>query len=633
MLKLYKNKLSLLLGDCFFVLFSFFFSIFIRYDFSFPPEVVFLFTITNVIIFLVVKIFCFRLFALYIGMWRYTSVWDLLNILKGSFFGSSIIILGVSYFYGFENISRSLFIIDFIICTISISIIRLGIRLFFTHLQEIISVDKNDLGKKNILIVGAGFSGQAILRQSLQNNIPIKVIGFLDDDNEKIGHKIHGRPIFNEINKIHRVESPFEEIYICVPSANKKQMQRIIDICEKTKKPIKTLPSLAEIISDKVSISHLRNVSILDLLGRDEIKLNIDLINKTFRGKRVLITGAGGSIGSELVRQCLSFSPSLLIMIDISELNLFEIEREIKQNKSEVLVKPVLCDIRDSLIINQIFEDYKPQVVLHAAAYKHVPIQEDFPWEAIKTNIFGTLNLSETSIKHHVEKFVLVSTDKAVKPTNVMGATKRLAEMVSLYFDRNQNDTDFMAVRFGNVLGSSGSVIPIFQDQIKNGGPLTITDPNMKRFFMSIPEASQLILQAGSFGKGGEVFILEMGSPIKIIDIANQLIKLSGYEPDKDIEIKVTGSRPGEKIVEELSLPNEDLDKTTHKKIMVLNDSRMTSVYIKKVFKEINDLEQSIIGMEANEVRKILANILPEYEPDAKNIEPIISNFEYKAKA
>ncbi|MDA9992041.1 polysaccharide biosynthesis protein, partial [Candidatus Marinimicrobia bacterium] len=612
---------------------SFLLSIFIRFDFSFPHEITFLFTFPNIIIFIGIKVFSFKLFALYSGMWRYTSVWDLLNILKGSFFGSFVIVIGISYKYGFENISRSLFILDFIICTISISILRLGIRLFFTHLQEIISVEEKDVIKKSILIVGAGFSGQAILRQSLQNNLPIKVIGFLDDDIEKIGRKIHGRPILCEVDKIEKIESHFEEIYICVPSASRRQMTKIIEICKKTNKPIKTLPSLSEIISDKVSISHLRNVSILDLLGRDEVKLNIDLINKTFKGKRVLITGAGGSIGSELVRQCLNFSPSLLIMIDISELNLFDIEREIKQNKSEVLVKPVLCDIRDSLIINQIFEDYKPQVVLHAAAYKHVPIQENFPWEAIKTNIFGTINLSVTSINHNVEKFVLVSTDKAVKPTNVMGATKRLAEMVSLYFDRSQNDTDFMAVRFGNVLGSSGSVIPIFQDQIKNGGPLTITDPNMKRFFMSIPEASQLILQAGSIGKGGEVFILDMGRPIKIIDIANQLIKLSGYEPGKDIEIKVTGSRPGEKIVEELSLPNENLDKTTHNKIMVLNDSLIDNKNLKKVFKDIKYLERSIAGRDAEEVRLILASILPEYEPDTKGVESIKSNLAYKAEA
>ena len=547
MLKLYRNKLSLLIGDGFLVAFAFIISIFFRYDFSIPQEIKFLLTLKNTFIFLIVKVSCFHLFALYSGMWRYTSVWDLLNIFKGNVLASSIIVVLVSYLYGFEYISRSLFVIDFILCSILISVVRLGIRLFFSHLQDFLSTKEKSKTKKNILIVGAGFSGQAILRQSLQNNIPIRVIGFLDDDIGKIGRKIHGVSILSRIDEINKIEEKFDEIFICIPSANRIQMSRLVDLCKESGKPVKTLPSLSEVISEKVSFSQLRKVSILDLLGRDEVKLNIDSINKTFKGKRVVITGAGGSIGSELVRQCLNFSPSLLIMIDISELNLFEIDRQLNQNDTKTLLKPILCDIRDYSTLQDVFEEYKPQVVLHAAAYKHVPLQEKFPWEAIKTNIFGTFNLSEVSIEHKVEKFVLVSTDKAVRPTNVMGATKRIAEIIALYFNRDKKITDFMAVRFGNVLGSSGSVIPIFQDQIKKGGPLTVTDPNMERFFMSIPEASQLILQAGSFGIGGEIFILDMGSPIRIIDIANQLIRLSGFEPEKDIEIKVTGARPGEK--------------------------------------------------------------------------------------
>ena len=465
----YRNKITLILGDGLLVLLSFILSIYIRYEFHIPDEILKFLKIGYIFSFLFIKIFCFNLFALYNGMWRYTSVWDLINILKGSLLASTIIVICVYIYFGFNNISRSLFLIDLILCSISISVLRLGIRLFFSHIKDFLSAKKKYDTKKNILIVGAGVSGQAILRQSLQNSIPINVIGFLDDDEGKVGRKIHGIPIISSIKNINKIENNFDEIYICIPSASSSQMSTIIDICKKSNKPVKTLPSLSELISDDISLSHLREVSIIDLLGRDEIKLNVDEIDKTFKGKRVLVTGAGGSIGSELVRQCLNFSPSILVMVEISELNLFEIDREINQNNSEILFKPVLCDIRDSSLVQNLFDKYKPQVVLHAAAYKHVPIQEKFPWEAIKTNIFGTYNLSVAAVEHGVEKFVLVSTDKAVRPTNVMGATKRLAEMISLYFDRQQDKTEFMAVRFGNVLGSSGSVIPIFQDQIKKG--------------------------------------------------------------------------------------------------------------------------------------------------------------------
>ncbi len=633
MFRIYRKKLSLLIGDGCLVAFAFILSVFFRYDFSFPPEITFLFTPKNVFLFLFIKVFCFQVFALYSGMWRYTSVWDLLNILKGNVFASFIIVVCISYSYGFGYISRSLFVIDFILCSILISVVRLGMRLFFTHLKDFLSTKENIKSKKNVLIVGAGFSGQAILRQSLQNSIPIKVIGFLDDDIEKIGRKIHGVSILSRIEEINKINVKFEEIYICIPSANRRQMSRLVDLCKKSGKLVKTLPSLSEVISDRVSFSHLREVSILDLLGRDEVKLNIDLINETFKGKRVVVTGAGGSIGSELVRQCLNFSPSLLIMVDISELNLFEIDRQLKQNDTKTLLKPILCDIRDYTTVQNVFEEYKPQVVLHAAAYKHVPLQEKFPWEAIKTNIFGTLNLSEVSIEHKVEKFVLVSTDKAVRPTNVMGATKRIAEMITLYFNREKKITDFMAVRFGNVLGSSGSVIPIFQDQIKKGGPLTVTDPNMERFFMSIPEASQLILQAASFGNGGEVFILDMGSPIRIIDIAHQLIRLSGFEPEKDIEIRVTGARPGEKKVEELSLPNEPLDKTKHDKIFVLNDSHITDEVLKSVLKNIDLLRVGLKISSVNEAREVLSKILPDYNPQELKKENRFDKLNIKAEA
>ena len=404
-----------------------------------------------------------------------------------------------------------------------------------------------------------------------------------------------------------------------------KQMQDIIAECKKSGKPFKTVPSLSELVDTNVKISQLRDVSIVDLLGREEINLDKTSIDKLIRGKRIVITGAGGSIGSELVRQCMKFNPSVLVMIDNSELNLFEIEREVTSLEYPILFKPVLADIRDYDMIVQIFKEFEPQIVFHAAAYKHVPMQENFPWEAVKTNVFGTSNLSNISVNYNVEKFVLVSTDKAVRPANVMGATKRIAEMIIQNYNRINKNTDFMAVRFGNVLGSSGSVIPIFQEQIKNGGPITITDPAMERYFMSIPEASQLILQAGSLGLGGEVFILDMGEPIKIVDIANELIRLSGYEPELDISIKFTGARPGEKKVEELSLEREQSDKTKHEKIFVLNDPGITDEVLSKVYTRVRELKTDLQKKTPIEIRYKLSEILPEYNPESKSNNIILS--------
>ena len=622
--RLNRNLLLLLSWDAFIVVSSFYLSALFRFDFSIPIGLKTLLTFPNFIFLIMLKIFCFRLFILYRGMWRYTSVWDMANIIKANILSSSFLSVLIIYTVGFKDISRSLIIIDFIICTGMVSISRLGIRMFFTHAKNILSVKNNEYSKKDIILVGAGDTGQNILRQTLQrSNCPIRIVGLVDDDQNKIGQMLHGIPVLSDVSRLSKLNIKYDEIYICVPSANRQQLQKIVNYCKETNRPFKTLPSISELIEGNVSIAQFREVSILDLLGREEIKLDKSSINDFIRGKRVLITGAGGSIGSELVRQCIKFDPSVLIMMDISELNLFEIDREIVNDDAKILYKPVLSDIRDYSVVDQVFNEFKPQVVFHAAAYKHVPIQEYFPWEAVKTNVFGTSNVSDISIKYGVEKFVLVSTDKAVKPTNVMGATKRLAEMITLNRNRKQDKTEFMAVRFGNVLGSSGSVIPIFQEQIKKGGPVTVTDPDMERYFMSIPEASQLILQAGSLGIGGEVFILDMGDPIKIIDIANELIRLSGYEPDLDIPIVITGTRPGEKKIEELSLPSEQLDKTKHDKILVLNDPDLKIETLSSVESRIKELEDGLSGRTAIQVRTILSNILPEYKPNLDSNEPV----------
>ena len=627
-----RNKVLMIIGDAIIIISSFYLSALFRFDFTIPAYLIKLLNPQNLLFIISIKLFWFRLFSLYRGMWRYTSIWDMFNIIKANLLATICLIVISYYFIGFENISRSLFVIDLIFTTGVVCVSRLGIRMFFSHIKSFLVFETSRNIKKRILLIGAGDTGQTILRQTLQKYVrPIEVVAFLDDNPKKIGRELHGVPIIGSVNSILNINVLYDEIYICAPSANRHELRTIVEECKKTNKPFKTLPSLSELIEGKVSLSQFREVSLVDLLGRKEVTLDKSAINKFIKGKRVLITGAGGSIGSELVRQCVKFKPSVLIMMDISELNLFEIDREIMSEDFAILFKPVLSDIRDYAVVDQVFNEFKPQVVFHAAAYKHVPMQEYFPWEAIKTNVYGTSNVSDISIKYDVEKFVLVSTDKAVKPVNVMGATKRLAEIITQNHNSINNHTDFMAVRFGNVLGSSGSVIPIFQEQIKKGGPITITDPEMERYFMSIPEASQLILQAGSLGRGGEVFILDMGKPIKIIDIANDLIRLSGYEPELDIPIQFTGTRPGEKKVEELSLPSEELDKTKHDKILVLNNLNINEEEVSEVILGLEKLKSGLSGKTANQVRSMLSSILPEYKPDVSTNEPVYLKLKVEA--
>ena len=634
--RLSSNLLVLLFGDSVVIIISFFLSMLFRFDFNVPSHLYEYFIFYNVFFLVIIKVFCFRLFALYRGMWRYTSIWDMINIIKANVLSTLLLIFSTYFLYGFVGISRSIFVIDLIICTGAICVSRLGIRMFFLYTKYFLNVDNKLENIKNIILVGAGDTGQLILRQILQQtDSHLTVAGIVDDDYKKYGQKLHGVSIVGSVKQLNELQIDYDEIYICVPSATPKEMRAIVEECEKTKKPFKTLPSLSELMKGNISISQLRDVSILDLLGREEVDLDKSLIKNLIKSKIVLITGAGGSIGSELVRQCVKYKPSVLVMLDSSEFNLFKIDRELDSLNSEILIKPFLADIRDQFLMNQLFDEIKPQIVFHAAAYKHVPLQEKFPMEAVKTNIFGTLNLANASVQNNVDKFVLVSTDKAVKPVNVMGATKRIAEIIMQSFNSSYEQTAFMAVRFGNVLGSSGSVIPTFKKQIKDGGPVTVTDPDMERYFMSIPEASQLILQAGSLGKGSEIFILDMGSPIKIIDLASELIKLSGFEPYVDIDIQITGARPGEKKTEELSNSKENLDTTKHDKIFVLDNKNFNNLEISKTVSKTIELEDDFKSMDPKKIRSLISSVLEEYNPmvNIKGIEKIMKTDKIKARA
>ena len=606
----------LILADVIAVLLGFIFALYIRNDFL-TPEILLDKTIFHILgICLAVKLLSFYLFKLYKGMWRYTSVVDMLNIAKANAFGTLAIVAAIGYFRGFQDIPRAVFVIDLILTFGFTGMLRLSIRLIYSHLMNP-KPYRIEISKRALLI-GAGTTGEFICKELLNDSIHrMDPVGFLDDNKLLHGRHIHGKEVLGKVNDLTEFVTGYDEALICCPNAPRKDLYRIIEICKNAGKPFRTLPSVDEVVSGKLSVNQLREVSIIDLLGRNEVHLDENLIEEYIHGKRVLITGAGGSIGSELVRQCLNYDPALLVMLDNSELNLFHIEREILGKPNNVLTKPLLSNIRDLDILGKVFNEYEPQVVFHAAAYKHVAMQEAFPWEAIKTNVHGTTNLVKLSLDHNVEKFVLVSTDKAVKPINVMGATKRLAELICQGADSTYG-TRFMAVRFGNVLGSSGSVIPIFQEQIRAGGPITITDPDMERYFMSVPEAAQLILQAGSLGKGGEIFALDMGQPIKILDIANELIRLSGYEPDIDIPISFIGARPGEKKFEELIFDTESVRKTIHEKILEIRPI-LTPNDVKNITARIMEGELGGYEFDNNQLRLSLSSLVPEYEPLPKD--------------
>ena len=609
-----KNIWALLLADSLVIVLSLFGSYLLRFDFSIPRSM-----LPNFYYFLIVLIFSKIsvniVFKVYSGLWRYTSVADLINIVKASSAGTIVSAALSLMVLGFFAIPRSIFIIDYILSTVGFISTRAIVRIYSNRFLNKISKERqvSNKNKTKILLLGAGWSAEKIVRDILEHpTSPYKLVGLLDDDESKINTTIHGVPIFGKIETIHTFNIPFDEIIICTPNASSLAMRKIVDHCKAIKKPYRTIPTMSEMINKKITVSAIRDVSIMDLLGRQEVKLNRSEISKYIFGKKVLVTGAGGSIGSELVKQCLGFDPGLLILFDQSENNLFHVENMCLNYDNSIGIQPILGDIRDKQILSTVFSSFKPDVVLHAAAYKHVPMQEQNPWEAIQTNIQGTINLVDCSETYGVERFVLVSTDKAVNPTNVMGASKRVAEQV---IQARSVDTSvkYMAVRFGNVIGSSGSVIPTFQNQIKNGGPVTITDPNIKRYFMSIPEAAQLILQAGSIGNGGEIFVLDMGEPVLIKDIAVELIKLSGFTPDVDIPIEYIGLRPGEKMFEELITKGENITDSPHEKIMILKNEMKHGW--SQTLAESEEVVSSSKLYNSNLIRKALNKIVPEYIP------------------
>ena len=624
-----NRKAILILIDFASIIFSLLFSFLLRFDFSIPD--LYLNKIINLLpILIIFQILIFNFSGYYNIIWRFTSLWDMVNIIKGICVSNLISFSLLGFLNNTLSYPRSVLLMFFILNILTVCLTRILVRLYHSHYQP--KSRGKELNKKKLILIGAGKTGEKITREIRGDfSSPYHLIGILDDDISIQNSTIHGIKVLGTIKDLTRLNIEFDEILITAPSATGDQIRRIVKHCKLSGKNYKTVPSLLELIDKDVTLATIRNVSYIDLLGRDEVKLDMNSIDKTMHGKRILITGAGGSIGSELVRQCLVFKPSEILCLDHSEENIFYLEQELSSRQGETLLKYQLCTINSKAELEKPFSDIRPQIVFHAAAYKHVPIQENHPWSAIKTNVGGTLNTVRLSNKYKVELFILVSTDKAVNPVNVMGATKRVAEKIIQSYN-NISDTSFMAVRFGNVLGSSGSAIPIFEKQIKLGGPLTITHPEMTRYFMSIQEASQLILQCAALGREGEIFLLDMGKPIKILQLARDLIRLSGYEPESDIPIVYTGLRPGEKLYEELQLKHEKKINTEHQKIMILENKTLVDDWI-SLRSSISILLKAGKNMDLLEIKDSLEFILPSYIPRSLSKSNIKNTEEVKIQA
>jgi FlaA1/EpsC-like NDP-sugar epimerase len=559
---------------------------YIRLDFNISPD--FGRVIRDTIpVLLVAKALGFLSFGLFRGWWRYVSIWDIFPIAAGCTLGSVLYAGAVYAVWGPYYVPRSIYILDWGNTLLLVLAARFVIRAG----RETFGRKRRD-SDRNVLIVGAGSAGQMIAREIRENPaLGMMEVGFIDDDKVKIGTRIHGLRVLGSHEQISEICRKYrvDEIIIAIPSAPHSVVRHIVEHCQELSAGFRILPGVGELIDGKVSVKALRNVDLKDLLGRETVALDTELLHRDITEHTVMVTGAAGSIGSELCRQVARLSPARLVMFEIAETALFDLEHAMREEFPDVPIDAVIGDVRDRRRVREIVAAFMPTVIYHAAAYKHVPVMEVHPVEAVKNNVLGTLVVAETAAEYGVERFVLVSTDKAVRPTNVMGATKRVAELIVQSMNGSGKETTFVAVRFGNVLDSVGSVIPIFRKQLETTGKLTVTHPDASRYFMLIPEAAGLILQAGSMGRGGEVFVLDMGEPVKIVDLAKNMIRLSGKEIGTDVEIVFTGLRPGEKLHEELVVEGEDVTRTSHPKVMkMIGDTQLPEAWKNQVTRLID---------------------------------------------
>lgn len=611
-LKIPINRIiALILLDIMSIIVASFAALYVRFDFSFaaiPPE--YLMKFERIIPFnILLTLLFFALWKLYKSVWRYASATELLNIVFATTCAAiaQIILCNVMN----QKMPRSYYMIYWFLLFGMCCVIRFSYRIL--RLINSKRIDRAEKEKRNnVMLIGAGAAANAILKEiesSSYLNLNVKCI--IDDNPGCHGKFLRGVPIVGGRDKIIDAVGQYavDEIIFAIPSANTQTRKEILDICKESGCKLRTLPGIYQLINGDVSVSKLKEVEIEDLLGRDPIEINTEEVLNYVSGKVVLVTGGGGSIGSELCRQIAGHHPKQLVIVDIYENNAYDIQQELIRKHPELNLQVLIASVRNTARINDIFATYRPNIVFHAAAHKHVPLMEVSPNEAIKNNVMGTYKTAKAADKYGAEKFVLISTDKAVNPTNVMGASKRICEMV-IQMMNQKSETNFVAVRFGNVLGSNGSVIPLFKKQIAEGGPVTVTDPRIIRYFMTIPEAVSLVLQAGAYARGGEIFVLDMGKPVKILDLATNLIKLSGYKVGEDIEIKFTGLRPGEKMYEELLMDEEGLKKTANKMIFIGKPIDFdTEVFEKQLEELILHAKQ-----EDKDIRKEIKDIVPTYQ-------------------
>lgn len=583
----------------------------LRFDFSYktiPSE--YMSVLWNGLPFLIMStLLLFSFFRLYSSLWSYAGAMELLNIISACILASIVGFIEIFLINNYDTFAlpRSFYVSYGVVLGILVFISRYAYR----GIRALIARRVSDAENTNVLIIGAGAAGNMLIKEIRNSRYLQKnVAGVIDDDKRKIGNYIHGVRIIGGREKIMEAveEYQIKEIIIAMPSATPKEIKDILDICKQTGCQLKRLPGIYQLVNGDVSVSKLKEVDVNDLLGREPIQVDLTSILDYVSNKVVLVTGGGGSIGSELCRQIASHHPKQLVLVDIYENTTYDIQNELKQKFPSLDLRVLIASVRNTKRMDMIFETYRPDIVYHAAAHKHVPLMEDSPNEAVKNNVLGTWKVVQAADKWHVKKFVMISTDKAVNPTNIMGATKRICEMIIQTCDRH-SETEFVAVRFGNVLGSNGSVIPLFKKQIEQGGPVTVTHPEIIRYFMTIPEAVSLVLQAGAYAKGGEIFILDMGEPVKILDLAKNLILLSGHKPDEDIKIEFTGLRPGEKLYEEMLMAEEGMQDTANKLIHIGKPIEMDD---EKFMMQLENLKEYVV-QEPDDIRRAVQEIVPTY--------------------
>lgn len=615
-LKIPANRIAILvILDVMSIVAASFAALYIRFDFSFANiEKQYMMQLEHILLpNILVTLLFYTIWKLYRSVWRYASANELINIV---FATTCTAVAQVVYCYMLnQKMPRSYYALYWFLLTVMTSCIRFGYRIL-----RLINSKRTEISEKNrrvnVMVIGAGAAGNMILKEmesSRYLNLQAKCI--IDDQPGCHGKMLRGVPIVGGRDKILEAVPHYgiDEIILAIPSAGVQVRKEILDICKETGCKLRIVPGMYQLVNGEVSVSKLKEVEIEDLLGREPIRINTEEVLGYVSGKTILVTGGGGSIGSELCRQIASHNPKQLIIVDIYENNAYQIQQELIRKYPDLNLLVLIASVRNTNRINSIFEQYRPNIVYHAAAHKHVPLMETSPNEAIKNNVMGTYKTAMAADKYGAEKFVLISTDKAVNPTNVMGASKRICEMVVQMMNQ-KSKTNFVAVRFGNVLGSNGSVIPLFKQQIAEGGPVTVTHPDIIRYFMTIPEAVSLVLQAGAYAKGGEIFVLDMGKPVKIVDLATNLIKLSGYKPGEDIEIKFTGLRPGEKMYEELLMDEEGLKKTDNKLIFIGKPIDFeASVFEMQLEKLIADAKK-----ETADIRSEIKEIVPTYQLESK---------------